>query len=228
MNAPWRIASVVVVAGLGLFIAWMTRPRGEVASAPVALPSRAAVSAETPTPAPTPARQVVAEPTSAAQPSAATGERPYVPIERDPRAPGYDAARVYGLRLDGADLLFQSEPRDQAWAGPRETGIAKFALPELQKIDPDVRMETECHTAVCRVRIHSKNKYLSMSFGNFPLTCQTRYVEPDWGDENAADVFSDFYLVFDGETRSEVGFLARQSELCPKYRDDWFREAGAP
>ena len=154
------------------------------------------------------------------------------PLEKDPRRPGYDAARVFGLRMDSAKLLFEAEPRDEAWARQRESDIEASALTEFKNLDPNVQMEIECRAGTCRVRVHSRNSYLTDVMAHFPLTCLVQFAQPDFGDStsenpDAKDPFSDFYLMFGAATRSSDGFAAQRASTCPRYRDGWLRGASA-
>ncbi|HEX3757109.1 MAG TPA: hypothetical protein VHW23_00315 [Kofleriaceae bacterium] len=147
------------------------------------------------------------------------------PLEKDPRQPNYDAARLFSLRYDNAKLIFESEPRDEKWARQRESGIVDAALDEFRRVDPTVQMEVECHTGICRARVHSRNKRIAAAMFPYPLQCLAQFAEPEWGDLDAEDPFSDFYLIFGADTRSNEGFAARRASLCPRYREDWLRRA---
>jgi hypothetical protein len=224
----WLAGSVGAVA-LGLLAAWLTRTPGARSDATgvVASTPRARLA-----PSSSPA---VAAPRSATVPSVSATAAPQAheaegPVERDPRHPRYDAARLFSLRLDGAKEIFTAEPRDEAWARRRESGIVDATLGELKRADPDVRMEVECHTGTCRVRVHSKNPFLIDRMGAYPLQCLASYAQPEWGnspsvDPTVEDPYSDFYMVFGADVREEAGFTARIGGTCARYRDEWVRDA---
>jgi hypothetical protein len=147
---------------------------------------------------------------------------------RDPRPPSYDAVQLY--ERHGRDVLdlFAAEPRDEAWAQEREGDIVSQALPELQDADHDVRVEVECHTATCRVRVYSWKSMLTEESSFYPLTCLSSYTVPEWGTVgNGSDAtpYSDFYMIFGPGTRDRDGFLSRRDGTCARYRDEWRQRA---
>jgi hypothetical protein len=152
------------------------------------------------------------------------------PLERDPRKPGYDAARLFALRYDGARQIYEAEPRDPTWASQRESDIATASRDALKQADPDVRVEIECHMSSCRVRIHSRNPYLTDQMAFYPIGCLASFAQPEWGDSvsenpHAEDPFSDVYLMFGQSTRAQEGFVAQRDGTCLKYREEWLRGA---
>jgi hypothetical protein len=155
---------------------------------------------------------------------------PAGPLERDPRGRGYDAARLFNLHIGDARGIFDAEPRVEAWARQREADIVAAALSELQRADPDVRMEVECRTGTCRVRVHSRNTYLTDQMDFYPLVCLASFAQPEWGnstsdDPSVEDPYSDFYLIFGAATRGADGFAAQRDSTCGQYRDAWRRKA---
>ncbi|HEY0480342.1 MAG TPA: hypothetical protein VGD37_22640 [Kofleriaceae bacterium] len=146
------------------------------------------------------------------------------PLVRDPRKPGYDAARLFGARLDDARSIFEAEPRDDRWAGPREEGIERASLDAFKSVDPHARMEVECRTGTCRVRVFSKLPYLNNQMAPYPLMCLATYAQPEWGDPKIEEPYSDFYLMFGETTRGDEGFSAQRDGTCMKYRDEWLRQ----
>ena len=142
----------------------------------------------------------------------------------DPRHPDYNAVWWYESR--GRDVLdlFAGEPRDEAWAQEREGDIVSQALPELQDADRDVRVEVECRTATCRVRVYSWKPMLTEESSFYPLTCLSSTTVPEWGTvEGSPDAipYSDFYMIFGPDTRGRAGFLSRRDGTCARYRDEW-------
>ncbi|HWU87454.1 MAG TPA: hypothetical protein VN253_09270 [Kofleriaceae bacterium] len=144
----------------------------------------------------------------------------------DPRLPGYDALAAFDLRGGGgADVLalFRDEPRDPTWASEREADIVDQALPEFLDVDRDARMDVECHTATCRVRIHSRNPVLTRMLGDYPLACLANSTVPlggPWG-AGVEDPFSDIYMVFGPDVRERDGFLVAHDRTCARYREQW-------
>ncbi|HWU86329.1 MAG TPA: hypothetical protein VN253_03615 [Kofleriaceae bacterium] len=145
----------------------------------------------------------------------------------DPRQPGYDALAAFDLRGGGPGdvlALFKDEPRDPAWAPERENDIVSQARSEFRDVDSDARMEVECRTAICRVRVHSRSPLLIRQLGDYPLACIANSTVPLWGPwgPEVEDSFSDFYMVFGPETRDTDGFFAaRDGTWCARYREDW-------
>ena len=222
-----RTAVIVIAVALGLAAAWWMR-RGVVDRD--ASSGSAAASSTSSHGTGAPATRVVT-PGSAANVAGAQGHGPAPavrdshPLVRDPRQPGYDAARLFGTRLNDARGIFEAEPRDESWAKPREAAIEQSSLEAFKSVDPRVRMAVECHTGTCRVRVFSKLSYLNNQMAPYPLMCLASYAEPDWGSATAEDPFSDFYLMFGEATHGEGGFDAQRGTTCGKYRDDWVRQA---
>ena len=217
---------------LGVAVAWWTRASlgGGLPVAP-GPPAPGASPRPTPLEIPAVARSVIdgAGPELARVPDA---EDPTGPLERDPRGRGYDAARLYNLRIGDARGIFEAEPRVEAWATQREADIVASALSALQHADPDVRMEVECRTGTCRVRVHSRRPSLTDRMDFYPLVCLASFAEPEWGnstsdDPSVEDPYSDFYLLFGAATRGADGFAAQRDSTCGRYRDAWLREVEA-
>jgi hypothetical protein len=145
----------------------------------------------------------------------------------DPRKPGYDPVAAYEL-MGGGNVrgLFVSEPRADPWAGEREADLARLILPELQAVDPDVRVEAECRTATCRLRLYSQMPALTERLGEYPLSClasktalmsgTSAPVSPD-----AEEPVPSFFLVFRRETLDRVAFLSWIGDMCPRERAEW-------
>ena len=153
------------------------------------------------------------------------------PVERDPRKPGYDAARVVELNERSPTDLFAAEPRVEPWATEREGDIISLALPEFRDVDHDARIEVDCHTGICRVRVHSSRPgVLTDRLDNYPLTCLASWASQDPGPRGPGveDPFSDFYMIFGSETRDREDFLARRDDTCARYRDEWRRRVLLP
>ncbi|HWU88313.1 MAG TPA: hypothetical protein VN253_13600 [Kofleriaceae bacterium] len=151
----------------------------------------------------------------------------------DPRQPGYDAKAAFDLRGGGPGdvlALFHDEPRDPFWAPERETDIASQALSEFLDADRDARMEIECHTAICRVRVHSRNPLLTRRIGFYPLACIANSAVPLWGPSGpeVEDQFTDFYLVFGPDIREHDGFVASRDLTCARYREQWRQMITSP
>lgn len=231
----WMVVVSAVV--LGLAVAWLTRERREARSVsdPEAIASGRAgapVAAKGATPAsnaaPVEAVQQPQPPASDPPQAQATS-----PIQRDPRGPGYDPARLFRLRGGDAENLYNVEPRDEAFASRREAELKDVGLTAMRIADPKVRLEVECRTAICKVRVYSKKQLLSGAMPFYPLVCLAASSQPYFGpsiadDPTLQDPYSDFYLIFDEETRSTEGMQARISGTCERYREDWLRQAALP
>ena len=230
------IGGAVVAIALGLVAAWLTRATPQRGNDVGSGASSSAARSSNDLPAPVSHTSGSAPKVAGSTTVRASKGQPVdpssAPLERDPRRPGYDAARMFGLRMDGAKLIFESEPRDETWARQRESDITESSLKEFKQIDPNVQMEVECRTGTCRVRIHSRNSYLTDAMSFYPLQCLAQFAQPDFGnstsiDPNAEDPSSDFYLIFGDATRSSDGFATQRANVCPKYRDKWFQKAPA-
>lgn len=161
-------------------------------------------------------------------------------LERDPLSPDYDARKLFGAIGGNVMEFFAAEPRDESWAPEREDDLKRLALPRLREVDPDAKMDVECHTGVCRVSVHSGKDALTRELDSYPLTCLANTTVPMWGNSaddgsgsGAADPYSDFYLLFGKETRSRDGMLAANEDRCARYRDQWLQRVlggnrGAP
>lgn len=224
MRAKSWIAGLVATLAIGLTAAYLTRDRAANDAPPSEATAASLPAVERSSAASTaPVAQAVA-------PGARTVGSAERPLERDPRKPGYSAARIYGIRMDGAREIFEAEPRDPVWAKQRETDVADAALNELKQVDPEVKMEVECRTGTCRVRVHSRIPYLTDQMAFYPLVCLAAFAQPEWGnsttvDPSAEDPFSDFYLIFGDSNQDSKGFTAWKAGTCPQYRDDWLRKA---
>jgi hypothetical protein len=87
-----------------------------------------------------------AAPVRLAAQTSATGER----LETDPRSPAYQPARL--ARVVGFQAVFDSEPRDPAWAGPVEAELSPLLATSLKQIVPDVTSAAlDCRTTLCRI-----------------------------------------------------------------------------
>lgn len=229
-----RIRRLLLASGgaiaVGLGVAWLLRARRparvEARGSPEAAPERAPGmrAPARPSPAPDPVPEAPGAP-----PAPPAGSAP-PRFQRDPTKPGYDAAKLLVLMNDDAPGVFAAEPRDEPWASEREGDIVSLTLPELQDADHDVKLEVECHTATCRVSVHSRRPKLTHELGFYPLSCLANWTVPRWGNSAAdgsevEDPYSDFYLVFGEETRDRDGFLSRRDGTCMQYRDEWRQEA---
>lgn len=230
MMRPLLVAAGAVVVVAGLAIAWLTRPtvpEHDDVPGPSAAPPRGAPGMHAPPP-PRPTQAPVLEAVRVSPPPALPAPAD-APSQRTPRRASFDAVRLYETQGGDVLALFAAEPRDEAWAQEREGDIVSQALPEFQDVDHDVRVEVECHTATCRVRVHSRKPILTEESSFYPLTCLSSYTVPEWGTPTASDSdetpYSDFYMIFGPDTRGRAGFLARRDGTCARYRDGWRQRA---
>jgi hypothetical protein len=177
------------------------------------------------TPEPTPSAPPSARSSDGRQPPrlARSSDPDTILVPRDPRSPDYDANKLLHASAGPPTGLFAAEPRDQAWAAEREDVVQTLVLRRLREVDPDAKMDIECHTAICVVHVDSHNKALTDWLGMYPLGClATSYsvvgAAPDTG--GSATTRSDFYLVFDQAGRSRDGLLAAR-DGCDRHRDEW-------
>jgi len=148
--------------------------------------------------------------------------------QTDPSQPGYDpiaTQQIKGPR--DVRFLFEEEPRDDAWASQREADITSFVGPELQV---DARIEVECRTATCRIRLVAPWATAGGATGDYPIVCLARRTAPMWGSSrdatpDAEDPYPAYFLVFDQATREQGGFLARRGASCADFKEEWRRMA---
>jgi hypothetical protein len=107
-------AAIPVAIVIGLAAAWwMSRSRPPAAQVPAIAPARSNVGERTATTSgPPPLLGNAAEAPGGAPQGPPPRARDPRPLVRDPRKPGYDAGRLYELRLNDAAGIFQAEPRD--------------------------------------------------------------------------------------------------------------------
>lgn len=147
--------------------------------------------------------------------------------QTDPRQPDYDPVAAYQLGGEGNVMrLFDSEPRDEAWASEREADISSFLRRDMQAADPEAILDVECRTATCRLRRRSPTAQTD-SLGNYPLVCLATRTTPLWGTARDtapdAEPYDDYFLVFDRATRDRDGFFKRRGATCADFREKWRR-----
>ena len=148
-------AWLVVPLAIGAILGWWRHQR--------ALPD-AADSSDTLAPnlsrsshpehAPAPRPPVLPEDRRASRPELRGG------VVRDPHAATYSAAQLYKAGGGTHAEIYASEPRNPAWADRREKEIAEYPRAEILQVDPDAKVEVDCRTSSCRVRIRSRNPQL--------------------------------------------------------------------
>lgn len=217
------VASGAIVGGVG--VAWLTQSARLAEPVPYEAPPTAGHAPDTTASWRSERTPRTPGPADVAAASSST-EGASVPFQRDPRKPGYDAAKLFKIMGNDVIGLFTLEPRDEVWAQEREGDLRSLALADFRDADRDAEIEVECHTATCRVRIHSRKSYLTDTMDAYPLGCRANTSVPIWGPEGSEveDPYSDVYLIFGQETRSRDGMLAR-TKTCAKYRDEWRKEA---
>lgn len=148
----------------------------------------------------------------------------------DPRAPDYEPVAAYEL-MGGGNVrnLFLSEPRADPWASEREADLVSLVLPEWQAVDPDARVEAECRTATCRIRLFSQTS-LAERLGQYPLLCLAQKTAVMTGtavpvSPDAEEPVPSWFIVFRRETLPRDGFLSWIGDMCPRDRDEWRQRA---
>jgi hypothetical protein len=221
------VLALTCAAVIGIIVVRLTRSERPVVSGPPAV-ERPAEAPRAPAPRPEPRLPPVPR-------SRPVADLP--PLFRamigapqvDPHRPGYDALAAFDLRGGGgADVLalFRAEPRDPAWAPEREADIVDQALSEFLDADRDARMEVECRTATCRVRVYSSNPVITRQLGDYPLACIANSTVPFGGGGPEDEQFLDLFMVFGPEVRDRDGFLASRDLTCARYREAWRLRAG--
>jgi hypothetical protein len=151
------VGGVAVLAALGALV-WSVRSSEPPASStPVAAdPPGPAPSPPAPPPpslawTPIPSKRAegakAATASSQAPAPAASGK----PVETDPRAPGYDPVMLAASRQQDPFAAIEAEPRDEAFAGPRETALLGIVQSRLDtyKVEGVEIDRAECFASSC-------------------------------------------------------------------------------
>ncbi|HEU0034576.1 MAG TPA: hypothetical protein VFQ53_28325 [Kofleriaceae bacterium] len=146
------------------------------------------------------------------------------PVQRDPRARDYDAARLYATSWSDGQGIFQAEPRKEPWASQREQQVRDAITDAFRSVDEDAQISVECRTSTCSVRVDSPSRLLNGELDQFPLVCISSFVEPDFHPEAG---YAEHYVIFGGDNLSSEGFEKQRSEECAKWRDAFIKRRDA-
>jgi hypothetical protein len=220
------VVAAIVGVPVGLGVAWMLVPRA------TATEPRKGTARESGPLVGTVGKSEGAKP----QAGTAEGRRPMMadddvpgviddhgPLVRDPRAPGYDGARlVFGAFHGYADALWKSEPRLEPWAGRREASMIDYSRDDVAAADPDARVEVDCHASTCRVRVFSDSPFFTEEMGPYPFSCMGKlamFGESELDPERGR--YTDYYVVFHERAIGDDGFAAYRDRWCPPEQAKW-------
>ncbi|MCW5806993.1 MAG: hypothetical protein KIT31_31830 [Deltaproteobacteria bacterium] len=123
---------------------------------------------------------------------------------------------------------YAEEARDEAWAREREDAILAYTQRDILDLDRDARVELDCRTSACRIRIWSEDPHLVDILGDYPFPCMARWGTADLGQVSEGRRYADVYILFDDELRDGTGFVTSRDNTCPRYRDEWLRYTRQP
>ncbi|HLL21819.1 MAG TPA: hypothetical protein VK427_06800 [Kofleriaceae bacterium] len=147
-------------------------------------------------------------------------------LERDNSA--YTAARAYETTRGQMDEVFANELRNADWASEREHQIASYTRRDILAVDPNAKMDVECKSSSCRIRIGSESRYLTDVMGDYPFACMARYGTAELTQGEPGSRYAVFYILFGSENQDNQKFLANRERTCPKYRDKWLAFVSEP
>ena len=135
--------------------------------------------------------------------------------------PGYTAARAYELLRGNIQEIYAAEERSEPWATERGTAIVDYTKQDIQNVDPRSKVEIDCRTSSCRIRIYSEDLRLVDAMGDYPFACMARYGTADLMQGAPGARYADFYLLFGDQNQEPAAFLENRDITCPQYRDKW-------
>lgn len=223
----WRVGSLGVALLAGLAVAWFWARRDRPALQEAAAPTG-------------PGANLVEEPTaprgSGRQASIPRppGSRPPVdgagaPPRRD--EPGDSAYGIYAAGGRHPRELYADERRTEPWATRRANELLAYPSDDIRRVDPDAKVEVDCRTSSCRIRVYSKSPFLISELGDYPFACMGRYTTADLDQRDPSrpdSAFADIYILFDGQNLDEGAFTANRDRTCPKYREQWRADVAKP
>lgn len=134
---------------------------------------------------------------------------------------GYTAARVYEMTLGNIQEVYAAEERSEPWATEREKAILDYTERDVTAVDPSARIEIDCRTSSCRIRVYSEVKHLVGAMGDYPYSCMARYGTADLEQGEPGSRYADFYILFGDQNQDSHAFAHNRDRTCPKYREDW-------
>lgn len=148
---------------------------------------------------------------------------PSVPSDpTDVNAPDYNAARAYEANRGNMQEIYAQEPRVEPWASDRERDVLEYTRDDVLAVDRDAKLEMDCRTSSCRIRIYSKDPHLVDVLGDYPFACMARYSTADLGQGEAGARYADVYILFGNQNHLTPEFMANRDLTCPKYRTQFF------
>jgi hypothetical protein len=167
-----RALGLLVIAGAGALVAWRIQRHPETAALAQPAPRVEASN-----------RAEVAPPSRAAPhapirtPEVAPLARADLVASADPASPSYDPVLVC-LTMEKTPLeLFQREPRNAAFAGPREQALRERFTERLRKRIPyEVKVGVSCRTSSCEVTLAGGSTWDEVNAAMYALDVQ-RLVE---------------------------------------------------
>ena len=173
-----RSILLVTITGLGALSAFLLRTHRE--AAPGSGPERTGEARPSTTVTATPPSRSRLPP---ARPVTAVAKSSDVIASRDPTSKAYDPV-VLNRAMDLSPLeLFDTEPRDPAFAEPRERALRERILERLRsRIDFVPQVDVRCHTSSCELTIESgragDNLDEALQAIDLPLLSETTTVGP--------------------------------------------------
>lgn len=143
-------------------------------------------------------------------------------------SPIYTAARVYETTRGDMQEVYATEARTEPWATVREREVISYAERDIHEVDPDAKIEIDCRTSSCRIRIYSEKPHLNNAMGDYPFACMARYGTAELEKGNPGHKYADFYILFGEQNLGEDAFLANRDLTCPKYREQWLTFVSKP
>jgi hypothetical protein len=134
------------------------------------------------------------------------------------------AARVHAEGGRSAQEIYADEPRQDAWASQRGAELLAYAKADVLAVDPDAKLDVDCRTSSCKIRLQSNNKLLNARSGNYPFACMGSYTTADLEQRDPAHpdvLFADIYILFGDENLDHDAFSMNRDQTCEKYREKW-------
>jgi hypothetical protein len=141
---------------------------------------------------------------------------------KKPRDRGaYTAAGAFELTHHNMQEVYAAEARTEPWATRREAAILDYTRTDILEADPAAKIDMDCRTSSCRIRIWSDDIRLVDYMGDFPFSCMARYGTADLTQTDGTRKYADFYILFGDATQDDDDYVANRDLTCPKYREIW-------
>jgi hypothetical protein len=146
-------------------------------------------------------------------------------LSTDPASPSYNAFNAFFTKYHKrSDKVWASEPVSESWAKQRQADLLAFSEDPVRRIDPKARMEIECHTATCRVRIYSKSEHFTDAMYDYPFPCTATSATVGDGDDDVdaqGTPITDYFLIYAPLVMTREAFQTNIKRYCTeKVRDE--------